>query len=1787
MNSFSNDHRFATFVDLLTYRAEHQPDKLAFTFLHEDTTSGVSLTNGQLDERARAIAAFLQNHGTVGDRALLLYPPGLDFITAFFGCLYAGLIPVPAYPPRRNQKVQRLQALLTDAAPRLVLTTSAFTGGISAHFAGSPEFEALQLVPTDQLETGLASSWKRPSLKENMLAFLQYTSGSTSTPKGVMVSHANLIHNSECIRSAFALTPEDRAVTWLPSFHDMGLIDGILQPLYTGFPAVLMSPASFLQQPIRWLKAISHYRATHSGGPNFAYELCVRRTTEEQREGLELSCWKMAYNGAEPVRRPTLELFASTFAPYGFQPRFFYPCYGLAEATLMVTGGLVEEAPVFLTLDSQRLEEHQVETAASVTPKSTSLVGSGRTHLDTKVIIAHPGTRTRCAPDQVGEIWVSGRGIAQGYWNRPKETQEVFHASLSDTGEGPFLRTGDLGFVRGNELFVTGRQKDLLIIRGRNHYPQDIELTAARSHPALHPGGGAAFSVVVNDAEQLVVVHELERVALRSVNVEDVSTAMRRAIAEQHELQTHAVVLLKPGQIPKTSSGKIQRAACRERFLKGTLEPVGTSVLEAEADAVEETARLAPEEILALPPAERPPRLVEHLRWLVSQALRVPVARVDPEHTLLQLGLDSLAATELQHRLEAEFGVAISLEVFLEDNSIARLTEHLLERLASKSAITTQRRPAPSDSGAGHPLSHGQQALWFLHQMAPASAAYNVSFAVRVVSEIDPETLWEAFRVLTGRHSALRTAFETVEGRPVARVRSESTLDVQHIDATPWSQEELDARLVEWTHRPFDLRRAPLFRVRLFQRGARDHVLLLTAHHILVDFWSLMVLMGELPEVYASLKARQPVALATSASQPVDHANWQSALLEGPRGEELWRYWRKQLAGAPPVLSLPADRPRAPVQSDRGAVHVSRWDPRRVERLKAFATSRGATPYTLLLAAFQVLLYRYTGQEDIVVGSSVAGRTRAEFAGTVGYLVNQLGLRARLSHDLGFEQFLQQVRQTVLDALAHQEYPFALLVNRLRPGRDSSHSPLFQTMFLHEKPHRQQAISALVTREQDTSIQLGGLTLEPFALEHRAAQFDLTLKMTEGDDSLTASWEYNSDLFDAATIQRMNGHLQTLLDAILEQPGQTLGDLPLMSADEQRRLLIDWNDTRTSYPEDKCFHELFEAQAARTPDAIAVEYMDQRLDYRELNQRANRIAHQLIGLGIGPESLVGVCVHRSLELMVALLGVLKAGAAYVPLDPSYPAQRLAYVLEDAGVAALLTQRELLTKLPGRSVRTLCVDGDGDELVRNSPDNPRGRATPGSLAYIIYTSGSTGRPKGVMVQHRGLVNYLAWCEHAYAVDGGRGAPVVTSIGFDATITSLFTPLLAGKKVVLLPEQEELSALMNVLRAERDFSLVKLTPAHLDLLRNSMPAEQAAGGTRAFIVGGEALARESLAFWRTHAPETKIINEYGPTETVVGCCTHEVTSLAFASGNVPIGRPIANTQLYILDARLRPVPVGVSGELYIGGAGVARGYLHRPELTAERFICDPFSTEPGARLYKTGDLARYLADGKIEFLGRADDQVKIRGFRVELGEVEAALRLHPRVQDAAVVAQPEAGGGNRLVAYIVWKNPSGNTLPVEVRHFLAESLPHYMVPAAIVSLDKLPLTSHGKLDRTALPLPDNARPALEATYVRPSNDLEQLIAAVWQEVLQLDKVGVNDNFFDLGGHSLLAAQVRHKLEEQLKRDISLVQLLQYPTIRALAGFLARGHETSPETQGIQDRIKKQKQAHLAIRKKREHS
>ena len=1037
------------------------------------------------------------------------------------------------------------------------------------------------------------------------------------------------------------------------------------------------------------------------------------------------------------------------------------------------------------------------------------------------------------------------------------------------------------------------------------------------------------------------------------------------------------------------------------------------------------------------------------------------------------------------------------------------------------------------------PLSFAQERLWFIDRFQPGGFAYNITGGIRMQGPLDVAVLERSLGEVVHRHEPLRTVFAAVDGQPVQVVTPYGQFSLPILDVEPRPEgvrlKGVEGRLVEEGRRPFDLAEGPLFRARLYRLASDDHLLQLTIHHIVADGWSLAILSKELTELYQAYVSGHDSALRPLALRYAEIARRQREWLGSPAFTAQSKYWKSRLTPAPPVLELPGDYPRPALQTINGAVESFVLAKKLVERLQRRSREHGVTLFMALFAAFHVVLHRYTGLTDIAVGVPIANRTDVETEAVIGLLVNTLVLRVDLGGDPTVRELLLRVRDTALDAYAHQEFPFERLVEMLKPPRDMSHSVLFQVMFIFQNLPSQ-------------LVKLPGLTLTYPPIRTGSSKTDLTLEVVERDDGLGMFVEYNTDLFKADTIRRFCDHLERLLTALVADTTQRISQLPLLGDAEHRRITGEWNATDSPEAVKTPVPRLFEAEAARTPDAPAARFGGRCLSYRELNERVNRLAHYLRRHGVRPSVLVGVCLERSLEMLIAVLAVLKAGGAYVPLDPAYPADRLEFMLQDAQISLVITETSLLERVSKAfSTRALCVDRDAGAIEAEPTENPPVSVRLDDLAYVIYTSGSTGRPKGVQIPHRSLTNVLVGFREIVQARPQDVLLALTTLSFDIAGLELLLPLVTGAQVVVGSREVAIDpAKLMTLLAETGATIVQATPTTWRMLVEA--GWRGNPGLR-ILCGGEAFPPELAE--RLRATGAAVWNVYGPTETTIWSTAHRVES---GDSPVPIGRPIANTRTYVLDANGGPVPIGVPGELYIGGAGVAKGYVNRPELTAERFVRDRFSVEPGARLYRTGDIARFRTDGTIEFLGRADHQVKVRGFRIELGEVESVLAAHPAVAQAVVAVREDQPGSRHLAAYL---RPVTAPLPpgTELRAFLGERLPDYMVPSTFTELETFPLTPNGKVDRQRLPAPDGRRAASALAVVAPRSELERTIAQVWRDVLAMDEVGVDDNFFDLGGYSLLLVRVQTRLRELLDQEVPIVEMFQYPTIRTIAAHFAR--------------------------------
>ncbi|WP_217560148.1 non-ribosomal peptide synthetase [Paenibacillus sp. GbtcB18] len=1758
---------FKNYADLLRTRAQIHPDRIAYRFLNTVGVEESSITYAQLDRQADMVSARLRQRLQIGDRALLLYPQGIDFLVAFMGCLYAGVIAVTVYPPKPNRTLLRLKTIVNDSHSTLALTTSDLFAKLhNSEYCA--ELGISHWLMTDEADVS-GTVMNSVDITENHIALLQYTSGSTSAPKGVIVTHGNLLANQEMIKQAYRHTEKSNYVSWLPLFHDMGLIGNTLQSLYLGSTCVLMAPSTFIHRPVLWLKAISEYRAHTSGGPNFAFDLCNQFITPEDCEELDLSEWKVAFNGAEPVRYEVLEKFNANFSKYGFRRETFCPCYGLAETTLFVSGGISPTAEKELHVEKEALKDGWAVPRHEPGADTRTIVGCGVSWGYQDIQIVDHETLYACPPGKVGEIWIKGPHVAQGYWQKEEATQLTFNVELEGK-EGGYLRTGDLGFMKDGQLFVTGRMKDLLIIRGRNYYPQDIEYTAEACHVALRASSNAVFTVEHDGEERVVIVQEVER-QYRNKPMDEVILAIRRAVMEHHELEIYALVFINPGSIAKTSSGKIKRQSSKMSFLDRSL----ALVHEWRADT--ETAHHAGND-----------REESGESWLskqIQQITGVGRADINPDEPIYLYGLDSMKAINLMHRLESHAGIHISMARILEDVTYRQLVEEL-DRAGKHPAelpLNTSNGNKSADPVV-HPLSHGQRSLFFLHKLAPSSTAYQISKALLIKNELDVDKLRNSFAALLDKHTVLRSTYALVDGVPSQKVTDAPIpFDVQ--DVAHWNDEKLHERLKQDSAEPFDLEKGPIIKLRVYVRENKEPVLLLTVHHIAVDFWSLSLMIEDLGAGYGGT----PTQRAGASGNFLRYTEWEAEQLASDRGTQLWDFWSSRLSGELPIVELPSDYKRPVIQTYRGDTHTVKFTDRHViQAMGQIMKDTGTTPYMYFLTVFNLLINKYTGLTDIPVGSPTSGRSRAAFADMVGYFVNTIVVRSRFNTHDTFREVLKTVRAETLRAFNHQEYPFPLLVQRLQPARDLSRSPLFQVMFVMQESNvlDKQELSALTLDLPGVQVTTGGLELESYPLGQQFAQFDLSVTVTEVNGEFVLSFEYNTDLFQPESVRRMADHYTELFRHVTLVPELPISAISGLTENE-RHLLTEWN--RTDMKEwngatlsSVTLTDLFQEQVRRTPHEPAIISLEgtseQMWTYYKLNELSDYLADQLQEMGIRNESTVGLYFSRSAAFVVSVLAVLKAGAVYVPLDPQYPLQRIGNMIRETKLQCIVTTAALSEQLAYFNALPMLRLEEGWEQRIATPKGGRSgqQADSQHAACVIFTSGSSGMPKGSMLTYGGITNLVLSFLDSYKPGVSDRILPLTAVSSASFVGESLPTLCSGGALVLIDEyialdQEQLLSIIE----ERRISIISTIPSMIMRLNKKIERYP---HLRLVLSGGEQLSPRDF----DKMSDVTLVNGYGLTETTV-CSTFTVIDRKLADrGLITVGKPIINTQIYLLDENLNQVPVGVSGEIYVSGDGLSRGYLNNPGLTAATYLPNPFEGA-GTRMFRTGDSARWMSDGQLEYIARIDRQVKIRGHRVEIGEIERTFTQFEEIQEAVVICKSASTGENRLIGYVMPESGQQSLSKSALMAQLKLKLPGYMVPHSLVVLDQIPRLVNGKPDLQALAAIVIEDKEETNNFAAPKSEMERKLSEIWCDVLERNQVGIYDNFFDIGGHSLLMTQIQVKLKDRLCQEITIVDLFKYPTIHALSEFLTKGQaRDSINYDQLQRSADKRKEAQLRRRR-----
>jgi amino acid adenylation domain-containing protein len=1747
----------ANLIDVLEARAGSHPDRPAYLFLRDGrVVSG--LTFREFHSAALRLASGLSEWGREGDRLLLLLPTGPDFLLGLLACMLTARVAIPAYPPTSRRSRLRLAAIARDAGARRALIPSPSAGRTPAPGDAVCDLSGLECRTTEELGQQTLPAAARAAAPDS-LALLQYTSGSTGSPKGVMISHDCLFDNERQIAARFGHTSDTIILLWLPLFHDMGPV-GALQAIYAGCTCYLMSPGEFLEDPAAWLRAIAQFKVSTSGGPDFAFAHCVRRVPDDACRGLDLRAWRIAFNGSEPVRAETMRAFAAKFAPYGFSPRSFLPCYGLAEATLMVAG--CPPAAGAREIEVERETPGTDQSMALLRPGSVPrrLVSCGHPVDGTVVAIVDPDTRDCCPDGRVGEVWVSGPNLARGYWNRGEETARTFAATTASPqlNRDAFLRTGDLGFVKDGELFLVGRLKDVIIIRGTNHYAEDIEHTADRCHPRLVPGGVAAFAIENEGAEQLVLAAETDA-PLSGLDAEAICRAVRSAVSEAHLLETHAIVFVRKNSLPRTSSGKLQRHKAREQYITGSL----VRVTLREARPGEPGQEPYPAPAPPGPPPHRSPAL-EAVRGVVQAVLGEMNTDLDDDVPLPALGFDSLRCVTLESRLKAELALVTTLESLLGGATIASLAD-----LAGRAdAISQEPSPGPAlggDEDAAE-VTGVERGLWYVQQETPGCTAYNVNLAFRLLQPAEPALLETALRAVVARHATLRSTYRSEGDRILRQQQPVESVSLEVIDLGGETADNVRAMLRELGHRPFELQKGPVFRASLVRCG-QGPVLLLSVHHVAVDLWSMGIVVAEFLQTYVALSSGREPLLPPPRRSYDDFVSWQRGLLAGGAGSRLLRSWKEAVPDDVPPLNWPGLLPRHKQSAHAGGTYPFRLGIVLSLRLRGLAQERGVTLFAMLFAAYQAFIYLNTGQERFVAGTAVAGRSRPEFDCTVGCFANVLPICAGIDPAERFSSLARRTARRLGHALAHQDMPYPTLAAQTVPERQRAQRQLFETLFVGEQipPGPLAELRPLLEGEEGRTLNLFGLSVEPVLVPRWQTEFPLIVRLLESGGELRGSFDYQSDSFSPSLVEELAQRFGVLLEQLARQADPRVGELHLCTPEEVRLLRSRWSGEEADYAPPQAFPALFAGQASRTPDRVALTDYGRQLTYAELDCRSSGFACELSRLGVRPGDFVGVCAGRSGELIEAMLGVLKAGAVLVPLDPTYPQSRLGAMVEDSKLTVVCAQPGLDVRLDGVLVLWPAApphEGVSDPLVQVPVSQG---------AYVMWTSGTTGRPKGVLVSHRSLHNHIHNFARALSLRPEDVVLQFSPSSFDAVVEEVFPALASGAALAVCPPSvADCLTSFTAFLDERQVTVANLPTPFWQLWMGHL-AERGApvpGCLRAVVIGNVRVPPGAVEAWfrLPNAENVALLNAYGPTETTVTATLFRIPAPALGPAEVPIGRPLPNVRAYVLDKNMNFVPPGMTGELYLGGPGVSYGYVNRPDQTAAAFLPDPFAGEPGARLYRTGDLVRHLPDGNLEYVGRTDDQVKVHGFRVELSDVESTLRQHGAVQSCAVLLREGPHGSERLAAFVT-PRPGTELSPGEVRQFLSDRLPRHMVPGELHVRPSLPVTATGKIDRQALLASTAGHKTRQGAGPAPAGIAAAQIAELWAEVLELGaRPTTDDHFFDLGGHSLSAIRLISKLKDCFGVDMPLATVFELPTLAEQARWL---EETlTADVEGLSD-------------------
>lgn len=1730
------------------------PEKTAFVLYDPQKDDERKLTYKQLADFSQQLGLQLLDNGFFDKTAILIYNNVLQFIIAFFACQYAGIIPIPVLFSNSKRQIEKILQIQHDSGAQLLLSDETLKNIVEKQFGALIQGGECRLycIPT-MWEEKKSSQFNKT--QQNPVAFIQYTSGSTGAPKGVVVSQKNLAHNHLVISEAFMTDSESVLFSWLPFQHDMGLVGIILQSFFIGSTAVLMSPLSFMQQPISWLQGITKYRATHSGAPNFAFDYCIARIKPEELKGLDLSSWRLAFNGSQPVRYETIKKFAEYFGPAGFSADAMYPCYGLAEATLMVTGGKRYKLPLVI----ERVSEVSTDNGLQVNFSNRKMVSCGLVSDKVDVIIYRYDTI--CNEMEEGEILVAGESVTSGYWNRGDA--DMFKV----LGNKKYLKTGDWGFLQDGELFVCGRLKEMLIVRGVNIYPYEIEQKLSEIETSCEENGVAIFQSDSGMGDEIVVVAEIKRSLQRSIPLDRVVANLNRSACELIGVVPFDVVLVQSLGIPRTSSGKIKRLETGKMYREGrlpllvskrTLTPLNYQVSEPghlDLDAEEDLQGYL-------------------INLIASKTNGLVLCKSDFATSFFSFGIDSLRLAEIINTINNDLKIQLDIESIAYENTLAHVLKNIQTRVWAKNKPViadgiTFTFPTQRNIKDDYPATGAQKRLWVLSQFEKASSAYNIVVRFNVKGELNVSKLQFCFDELRKKHEILRTVFRFVKGELRQVVKPDIHLAISKQDISEMSSNdqkefvELECHRIK--NRLFNLENGPLVGFHLIKIGCEENIMAISAHHLVTDGWSLGLMIQQLLANYGQLNTIGQLIADDADFQYGEYSVWQQENTDLLRLKHA-DFWKQYIPSEPVYLELPLMNARSGTRSSEGNkarfyIGNDFYNP-----ISQFCNTKGFTLFNFFRATLAILLSKITGQGIIPIGVPVSGRTNTQVEKGVGMFVNTLPLFSSCKDDIPFIEFLIDTANDSLQALSHQDYPFDRILDDLNFPLDRSRNPLFDVMMVFN--------DAGVLPGVDRISKAAGLEITStdgwlynymdYELEDVGTQMDLSFIFgAEPGGYFYIDVEYCVKLFDKRFIQNIIHYYRSIIKQVLALPEMHLGTIGLMTAEDEQAVFEKFNQTHHSFDDQATLTELFERRVKETPQAVAVMGEEGSLTYSALNETTNKLANYIRSkYEVRPDTPVALKMERGQWMLISILAVLKAGGAYLPISPDYPEERIAYILENSDCNIVLDTQVIANFRASQAAY--------------SGNNVEKKHTSQNLAYIIYTSGSTGLPKGCMLEHRGVVNRLEWMWNELEFDYSDIILQKTTFSFDVSVWELLMPVCYGAKMVLCKNEDILSpTLLAGLVYKYKVTCMHFVPsalsAFLEFGFDQTSPHVLLNSLRKIICSGEVLPVELVHKWkRTTALSIPLYNLYGPTEASIDVTSYKVQE---PERIVSIGKPIWNTQIFILNNSGQLQPPGITGELYLGGIGLARGYINNRELTAEHFLPNPFFK--GHTMYKTGDIGRWLPDGNIEYLGRKDNQVKIRGHRIELGEIERALLSHADIKESAVVVRTNSRKENEIAAFIVAARDL--TVP-ELREYLRAKLPQFMVPENYIQLPALPLSKNGKIDKGMLRNFRYSNLGTGSEFSVPTTEVEKSLIQIWKRTLEREEIGVHDNFFDLGGNSLKLLKVVEQINKDLGTDLPVVKLFQFPTVTTLAKFMSAdkaepGHEESEDLRSRSVKIMEQ--------------